>query len=128
MKYLILTNDKLDADKLNKELYKISRPDSKRDPKDVTTELYDIIEHPATGDLAFAIPDEEEETFVYSGKNTKELSKLYKKYWSNKDDKVKNNLDKVSQGKIKMKNILPFEDLVDQTTMEANGWFEPVKN
>lgn len=136
MQYLILgtANDKLDADKLSKELYKLSRPDSVRDPKDVTTHLYGIVEHPTTGEVALQIPDDGEyELPIHSEKDSKELAKLYKKFFLDKgktEDKVKDNVDKKKGGdKIKTKDLLPFEDFVDQATMDANGWFpEPDEN
>lgn len=144
MKYLILgdANDKLDADKLSRELYKLSRPDSVRDPKDVTTHLYGIVEHPVDGRVALQIPDDGEyELPIHSEKDSKELAKLYKKFFLDRDpnkgdknkkkkDKVKDNIDNKKGGeKIKTKDMLPFEDFVDQVVLEADGWFpEPDEN
>lgn len=111
------------AEGLQKEFYRISRPETVADPKDVTKRLAGWITHPTTGELAIVLPD------ISIRKNSMAdadgLINLLKSVISqDKQDKVVQdyqNNDSISIQEL-WEFLFPNETL-NQAEMEAEGWF-----
>lgn len=111
------------AEGLSRSLYNLQKPDSIKDPKDVTEFMFGIIEHPVNADEFAVVVEETKEIKKHADADPNELL-AYINHLTNEEEAQ-------LIGYINANDNFPLsaiinelgEDIKTQSEMDADGWF-----
>lgn len=117
---------------ISRQLFRLHSPDHLRHPKDITTDLLGIIEHPEDGRIALEVPDGLEfNIHPRTAQNPKgDYRGLFPGVPARELNEIESRIDNAAtgRGKVRVQDVFPVSrfEVKTREEMEAEGWFPEI--